>query len=526
MQKILGGLILIFCLIQIGYGKGVDPQTKMITISISSEPPSLDSSIAEDGISRNILAMTNEGLVTYNQRLQAVPAIAQRWEEQGLTITYFLRPEAIWRDGTSVTAHDFVYAWRRLVDPATGASGSTTLAWIIEGATEILKGELAPEKLGVVAIDDHTLQVTKSGPVTFFNEIIGTAPFYPLKRAFVEAQKDRYATEVGKILENGPFLLSDWVHGASLKLIKNENYWGTKDTQLNGINIGYVTSDARTLLNLFNSQELAMFNVDDTTVKEAAATGIRLRQQRETGCIALVTFNLREGRPTSNKAIRKAVQAVFEPQVFVDRIIAVPANRPAYSMFPSHLYALNQPFHREYPHAGPVNNRDAALRWMKKASKQLGDLPALVLLASEGQEKQVEYLQGLLQEHLGIEVRIDKQTFKQAITKLIAGNFDLALSRFCGAQRDPDFFASIFESSNTFNDGRFKDTEYDQLMALTRGTSDQHQRMNAFGRMQEILHEEAVVLPTHEVGFVYAQDKQLVKVQRFPALRFSRSDIR
>lgn len=518
--------ILLLIASPIVFGAAVDSDKQTITISIATEPPSLDSTIAEDGLSRQLIALFNEGLVRYDRRLEPQPAGAVHWEDRDRTMTFYLRKESKWSDGTPVIAHDYVYAWRRLVDPATAASGSTVLAWGIEGANEILKGERPPESLGVEAIDDYTLKVTKSASVPFLIQYLGSAPFYPLKRSFVEAKGDRFAAEAGNILFNGPFRLVEWKHGASLTLARNPTYWNSEETTLNAIDIPFVTSDQRTLMNLYTSDEIATFDLSGESLKDAAEAGIRMRQQRRTGCIALVTFNLREGRVTAKKAVRKAVQAVFDPETFANRIIAVPANTPAWSFFQSHKYVGDTQLHAAYPPPRATLDTARARQYIQQAKRELGALPTLILLSWEGQEKQVEYLQGLLKDRLGIDVRVDKQAYKQAIAKLIAGDFDLSLSRFCDTGRDPDFMADILQTGNSFNDGRFSNQEYDRLMAQTRATTDQAERLAAFGRMQDILFEEVPVLPTHEIGIVYAQKSRLVRVQRFPARNFARSAVR
>ncbi len=507
-------------------GAGVDPENRRITLAIGSEPPSLDSSIAEDGGSREILAAINEGLVYLDQRLNVRPAVAERWDDRGEQVTFHLRKDARWADGSPVTAHDFVYAWRRLVDPKTGASGSLSLAWIVENAEEIIAGDLPPSALGVRALDDHTLVAEKSGPIPFFLEYIGTAPFYPLKQLFVEAQGEAYAAEADTLLSNGPFVLTRWVHGAELELAANPHYWNRDALKLDAVDIGYVTTDNRTLLNLFTSGELATFTLTAETLEDASEAGIRLRQNPMTGCIGLITFNFRDGRVTANKHLRKAIQASLDPETYANRIVAVPANTPASSMFPSWLGIDDIRLRDVHPPRAIEIDQAVARSHLERAAGELGEAPTLTLLSWEGQERQVEYIQGQLKSKLGLDVRIDKQSYKQAISRLIGGDFDISLSRFCGAVRDPDFFASIFHSDDTFNDGRFSSEEYDRLFERTRRSRDPRERMEAFGRLQEILIEEAVILPTHEIGEVYAQDDRLVGLPRFPIRRYARAAIR
>ncbi len=140
----------------------------------------------------------------------------------------------------------------------------------------------------------------------------------------------------------------------------------------------------------------------------------------------------------------------------------------------------------------------------------MGKLPTLVLLSREGREKADEYLQALFMESLGIEVKIDRQSFKQAIVRLINGDFDIAFSGFCsGTVDDPFIAATNYTSAHPYNDGRFKNQAYDRLFEFTNNSSNQPARMKAFAEMQMILFEEAVVLPTHESSDIYVQDPKV-----------------
>ena len=115
---------------------GVDPEGNGITLSMTSEPGSLDSSLTEGVVGSIILNQIQEGLTRVNRRGKIVPGIAERWEQDGEHATFWLRKDALWQDGEPVTAHDFAYAFRRLVDPVTGAGGSTFYAFVFENGRD------------------------------------------------------------------------------------------------------------------------------------------------------------------------------------------------------------------------------------------------------------------------------------------------------------------------------------------------------------------------------------------------------
>src|SRR5699024_10918167 len=134
--------------------------------------------------------------------------------------------DAVWSDGTPVTAHDFEYAWKKAVNPETGAAYGPQFEEIVAGASAILKGDKPVDELGVSALDDRTLEVTLEAPVPFFKELLTTAVFFPQREEYIEKKGDKYATDSDHTLYNGPFVLTDWDGtGNAWAYEKNEMYW-------------------------------------------------------------------------------------------------------------------------------------------------------------------------------------------------------------------------------------------------------------------------------------------------------------
>lgn len=519
------------CLLIVGFPQicsalGVDPDAQAITIALTEEPPNLDSALTEDQVSAFVLRTTQEGLVRVDARGQLQPGIAESWRITDDGAEFTLREGARWSDGKPITARDFVFAWRRLVDPATGASGSLFLSFVLKNADDIVKGVLPPAALGVEAIDDRTLRVITSRYIPYLLEVLAQSPFLPLREDVIARYGSTYAAEFDHMVFSGPFSLTAWTHGASLTFSSNEHYWNRNDVNLRAIRVGYITNDMRALLNLYNSGELATLSLNNTVIEDAAKAGHRI-QQRLTNCFSQVTLNLREGRPTANKDLRKALLYSFDPQTYVNRVIASPGVRPLYGMYTSSTKGRERSFVQEY--TSPYEGADLvrAKAHMEKARDQLGNSPELVLLSRQGNEKQDEYLQSLFKQTLGLTVKIDRQSFKQAIERLIAGEFDLAFSGFCnGGIYDPYLTAYTFISTNPFNDGRFTNGRYDELFELAKLERDNARRMHAFAEMQNILLEEAAVLPTHETADVFVTDRRVQGLVYGPVRNFNWGRIR
>ena len=508
------------------HAQGVDTENNAITISPRTEPPNLDSSMSEDTTSGQVLRMINEGLVRVGARGKILPGVAERWEMDVMKATFHLREDARWEDGKPVTAHDFVYAMQRLVNPKTGALGSTLFAYVLDGAEEIMRGERPPEELGVRALDDVTLELTLSRPVPYLLQVLSSTPYFPLRQDFVEAQGERHAADAVNLLSNGPFKLSSWVHSASLDFEVNDEYWDRENIGLDAQHVGYITADVRALLNLFNSGDIAALNLNEEILDEAANAGIRILK-KPMNCIAWVSLNMREDRLTSDRRVREAIRLAFDRDSYVNSIIGLPGVMRIDSPFSRQIQGVKGSFPREYPSPEidyDLNRARALIDEVR--SERGGELPPLVLLANETRQVEAEFIQAQLQSGLGLEVRVDKQTFKQAIAKMRQGAFDLTRLGFCGGQiRDPIVYATVFETNSPFNDNKYSNDRYDELIAMTHDTIDPVMRMEAFAEMQALLYRDIPIIPTHSYSYVYIEDARVKGLQRYPTVDFTRGYI-
>ena len=495
---------LVTCLIcQSAAASAVDYENQVITIALTQEPPQMNSMKATDQVSGMIIGHVMEGLTRYDRRGRVVPGVAERWEMNGQKATFWLRDNALWSDGKPVTAHDFVFAWQTALKPET-ASEYSFIFYSIKNARAINKGELPAERLGAVALNDHRLEVTLEQPTAYFIKLTAFATFSPVRQDFFQSRGESFGADAKDLIYNGPFIMTEWKHSASLRMVKNPGYWNKDAITLNAINADYITADTRARLNLFTDGKIAYTALDGETYKDALTQRFRIRRFN-TGSVFFLEYNYRPGRTTRNLNLRKAIQHAFDPDEMVNKVLAIPGNLRGESLFPVWLNGVNDKFRREYP--APLANRDLAeaKKYLEKARRELGGIPPLVLLISDTPTaiKQGEYLQGLLQNKLGLELKIDVQTFKQRLAKMTSGEFDIV-----GAGWGPDFddimtFGDLFASWNLNNRGRYNNPRYDDLVRTAMNSTDPKTRMDAMGEAQRILYDEAVLLPQYEQGVIY-----------------------
>ncbi len=501
-----------------GEGAAIDAAQGVVRLALATEPPSLDSLRATDQVSAFVLAHTGEGLLGYDRDNRLVPAVAERYEMDERGATFWLRRDARWEDGTPVTAADFVYAWREVLRPANGAQYAPLLFPLLN-ARAIAAGEAAVETLGVSAAEDYRLEVRFAEPCAWFPALTALMTLLPLPQKFHAQQGSRYAADAGRMLANGPYRLVRWVHGAELVLEQNPWHRDAATLGIRRIEIPYITSDSRAELNLFLDGRIALANVGGDALGQVLAERLRLRQFRD-GYVWFLGFNFRAVRLTRNHALRQAIQAAIEPRDVVEQVLRLPGLRPAESLFPSVLHAGERRFIDAWPLVPVERSRARAAQLIEQARRELGGtgLPPLILLSSEDPSsvKLGEYLQARLAQMLGLDVRLDRQIFKQRIQKMNSGDYDMVLANWGPDFDDPITFGELFASWNLINRGRFSSAEYDRLVRIAQGAGDPAARFAAMNGLQILVRDEVPVIPLYENARLYVQHPRLRGVVRAP----------
>ncbi|MDA0788458.1 MAG: peptide ABC transporter substrate-binding protein [Proteobacteria bacterium] len=494
----------------------VDFDSQRITVALTQEPPSLNTIRMTDAVSLFVIGHTEEGLLRYDRRGQLVGGVAERWEVTPQRMTFWLREDARWSDGSAVTAHDFVFAWQRVNDP-TEAAPFAAIMYPIRNAEAVQKGDLPVTSLGVRVSEDGALLVELEHPCGYCLSLMSHATFFPVKQAFYEQVGDRFGAEASTLLANGPFVLTAWTHGARLVMQKNPLYWNASEITLTEIEVGYITEDNRTRLNLFVDDNIALVRLGAETVKDASARGLRLRTFASGG-LSFLRFNVRDGHPLQHRQLRAAIASVFDSEVYVNKVVAIPGYRPANTFFPGWLRGVEGRFVNEYPvEPRPVDpERGRQLISHLKTELKTDTIAPLTLLTvtSPTGTKVAEYFQGLLKQTLGLEVRVDQQTFKQYLDKSRKGQFDIMFASWYPDFDDIMTYADLQASWNGNNRGGYVNPEYDRWVRVLQSSSNQRTRMDAAAELQSILIEDLPVLPTAETGSAYILHPRLKGVVR------------
>ncbi len=477
---------------------------KTLNWTVASEIPTMDMSKATDATSFNQLSNTMEGLYRLgkNSKLEKALATSEKVSKDGKTYTYTLR-KSKWSDGSELTAKDFVYSWRRTVDPKTASQYSYLFSGI-KNADAIVAGKKKPETLGIKAVGKYKLVITLERRIPYFDKLMGFAVFFPQSEKAVTKYGSKYGTASKYMLYNGPFKQVGWTgSNLSWKMVKNPYYWDKKNVKLDTITWS-VQKTPSTAYNLYQSNKLDYTGLDASQTKQ-------LKNQKgyvtlNQGATFYLQFNVAKNKYLANTNIRKALSLAVDRKGLTSSLggNSVPAN----TLTPTQLTDVNGEDYTKrisksaksfYPAS---TNKNEAVKYMNKGLKELGVSKFSFKILSDDTDagkKTTEFLQSTFESTFGNKVSVSVQNlpFKTRLSRSTAGNFDIVVSGWSADFADPISFLDLFTSTNPENNGKWKNTSYDKLIADSKTTASTSKRWDDLTKAEDILLNNVGVAPLY-----------------------------
>ncbi|KMN46903.1 peptide ABC transporter substrate-binding protein [Bacillus sp. LK2] len=479
---------------------------QILNLTELSEIPSMDASLASDSASSTALNNTMEGLYRTGKDQKRMPGVAEDVQklDDGKKYIFKLRKDAKWSNGEPVTAKDFVYSWKRAVNPDTKATYSYIM-FDIKNAEKIHKRELPADQLGVKAIDDYTLEVELDNPVPYFIDLTVYPVFYPLNENFVKSQGDKFGLEANTTLYNGPFVMSDWKHEQSFQFKKNPSYWDNKTVKIEEINFNIVKNTS-TDVNLYETNA-----IDRAVLTSEFVDKFRQNpefQTRKEAGVAYLRFN-QNNKYLSNKNLRKAISMSFDR----DNIAKVILNNGAIGAygFVGKDFAEGpnkKDFRAENGNLVETDSKEAKKLW-ETAKKELGtDKIELEFLSfdNEDAKKIGEFLKGEMEKNLpGLTIKIKQQPFAQKNKLEDSQQYDMAFGVWGPDFPDPISYLDMFVTNGSQNKTGYSNPKYDELILKAKtDTKDLQARWNNLLEVEKMLvKEDAVIAPIYQKGSAY-----------------------
>ena len=298
---------------------------------------------------------------------------------------------------------------------------------------------------------------------------------------------------------------------------KNPFYWNDQKGYLDEIVTAYITNDVNANLNLFKDGQIVQTSLSAPMLPTAMEQRWQIDRFMD-GSLFFLEFNHRSGRMTENLNFRKALLLAQDPNELVYKVLKEASYLPAESLFPVWIQGLNGAFRKEYPAPQHRIDIEKAQEHLELAKAELGieDFPPIVLLTGDSSLSLLaaEYYQELYKKNLGLEMRIDAQIFKQRLAKMTSGDFDIVMAGWGPDYFDALTFGDLFASWNLNNRGRYQSDKMDDLIRIAQSELDPKKRMDAFGEIQELIHEDVVIVPMYERGVSFVVDPRLKGFKR------------
>jgi len=517
---------------------GGKTEAKYAKVMFGTNVMSLDTNLATDGDSFEVIADCIDGLTQMDASGAAVPAIASSWDisEDGCTWTFHLRNDAKWNNGTPVTAHDFEYAWKlAMTENVEYNYLFDTSVGCVKNADNIMYEGGDPETLGIKATDDYTLVVELEAPVSFFASLMYFPTFYPINQAFYEGlEKGTYGTSKDTFLCCGAFVLEDYVPGtASLTVKKNPDYYDADKVSLDGI-IYQVVGSSDNALTAFKAGELDIAVVSGDQVDSVKADSAINNNLKVTGAgyMWYLTFSQTKNNANgylANTNLRLAFTNAIDREALVSNYVkdgslatttAVPPQFAA-SASTGADFSADQTKFSDYIGYDVAKAQD----YLAKAKAELGVDTfnfTMVFGNNEGDEvtKVAQSIKEQIEANLpGVTITLSPMTKAERLDKMQNDNYEVALTRWGPDYADPMTYLGMWITDCANNYGFWSNAEYDQLIKdCTTGkySNDYDARWEALYKAEEIVLKEAVIAPLYTKASANLINTKLTGVEFHP----------
>lgn len=479
---------------------------KVLKAQVDVEVASMDPQIAVDGTSFDAISAVTDGLYQIDSEGKAVMALADKVDksEDGLNYTFTLK-DAKWSNGTAVTANDFVFAWRRLVDPKT-ASEYNFIASIagLKNADAIMNGEKGVEELGVTAKDDKTLVVELDAPVPFFESLMAFPSFYPVNEEFYNKCGDTFATSVDTILCNGAFKIKSYEPAAtSIEFEKNPDYWDAANVKLDGLQFQVIKDSQQAMLSYQNGDvDLATLAGEQVDQFKSDAEFKNIME----GYLWYISPNLKVPG-LENKNLRMALALSYDKEAVVNNILKDGSVVADYAVPKALATGPDGKDFRETADTYLSSDKKKALEYYEKAKQELGKdsfIYKMVVEDTEAAQNVAQFIQSEIQTNLpGVTIELEVLPKKNRVERMQDGEFELGLTRWGPDYADPMTYLDMWVTDNPNNYGFWSNADYDNTINSAKKGElalDQNARWEALKGAEKTVMDEAVIFPVYQKG--------------------------
>jgi oligopeptide transport system substrate-binding protein len=493
--------------------------------ALQGEPDNIDPNRSEFAPEAVVVRQVFEPLLQFDRDLKPVPGAANSFDISldGTIYTFHLRPDGKFSDGTPVRAKDFVYSYRRLLDPKTSAEYASffTDAGIV-GAKAFNEGTGSADDVGVRATDDLTFEVQLEQPIGYFANLAALWVVPPLRQDIIDKTGEPWAQDPSTYVGNGPFKMSEWVHQDHITLVPNPNYAGSKPVlqKVTMLMVGSYEADYAAYRN--NERDWAL--VPDADVQQVRGDPQLSKEARE--YTELTTFWLQMNsarKPLDNPLVRRALARAIDRRALI-RDVASGVGQPATSFIPPGMPGFQSELGKDIEF-----DAVAAKDLLRQAGyADSSSFPRLRFRfgTSTANQTRAEFIQAQLRQNLGIQIDLDSMELKAYQAAYKNKDYELSYGGWTADYPDPqDWLSGLFGCNASNNKYNYCNPAFDQ--AATKGDmlTEPNARLQSYAQAQQILHQDLPVAPLFYRGRMvlvkpWVQNLVLTPKDEYPGMTF------
>lgn len=493
--------------------------SQSIVISTPAPISTLDTTQTTDKNTFTMVQHLFEGLTRFDETTTPVPGIAKTIDvsEDGKEYNFTLREDAKWSNGETITAHDFEYAWKRLLSPDTQGPNAYLLDNIVNGLA-VRNGEKSVDEVGFKAISDTEFKVTLENPQPSFLSVLAIGWLAPQQQAYVEKTGAAYGTNSDSLLYNGAFVLTNW-DGTSdtWTLEKNKEYYDQEAVKLEEVSV-QTLKEENTGISLFEGGDLDLVRISGQNVAQYSNLDGYVTFNDVAN--SFLDFNKKEDSPLANLDLRKAIALAIDKEALTESVLA-DGSKPLNGLVPAGLDSnpeTNEDY-RKYSGDHVTYNVDEAKKHWKQAQKEVGEKLEVNLLAADtDQGKKVsEYIQSQLEENLpGLKINVNLQPSNNVNQSRREKNYEISLSGWIAGSSEIDSYFNLYVTNSSYNYGNYNNKEYTDLVvkAKTVDANDSNKQFEDYKKAEEILLEQdSAHVPVYQSASNYLVNPKIKNVE-------------